>query len=306
MAVGAHEHAVRAAAFEFLQQAVDVHGEDLPWRVLTREFMFDGIRVPLINQQGIFKPAILELPISITTAPEKPGRPRPYADELGTDGVLRYRYRGQDPQHHENRGLRTCHEQRIPLIYFYGIAKGIYRALWPVLIVGDDPSRLTFDVQVDDCMAAAAGDVQLLSDSAASDLRRYTTVLAKRRLHQAAFRIRVLRAYMTRCSICRLKEALLLEAAHIKEDMAGGNPAVSNGIALCQIHHRAFDRRLLAIRPDYSVEVHPRILAAKDGPMLVHGLQAVHGVPIHVPKRADQQPDRALLEARLKAFRLAT
>ena len=34
---------------------------------------------------------------------------------------------------------------------------------------------------------------------------------------------------------------------------------------------------LTGIRPDYQVEVHPRILEERGGPMLRHGLQGMHG-----------------------------
>ena len=37
-----------------------------------------------------------------------------------------------------------------PLIYFHGIVPGAYLAQWPVFIVGDDPTALTFTVAIDD------------------------------------------------------------------------------------------------------------------------------------------------------------
>jgi putative restriction endonuclease len=56
--------------------------------------LFEGKRVPLISPQGIFKPQILDLPLTIKTAPIIEGRPRPYDDEFEESGLLRYRYRG--------------------------------------------------------------------------------------------------------------------------------------------------------------------------------------------------------------------
>jgi putative restriction endonuclease len=64
--------------------------------------------VPLLAPQGIFKPAILNLPLSITTTPPSPRKPRPYNDEFDNNGLLRYRYRGTDPNHRDNVGLREA------------------------------------------------------------------------------------------------------------------------------------------------------------------------------------------------------
>ena len=99
---------VRLRAFEFLAEQTSFHGDVLPWRVLLQGFQFDGHRVPLASQQGIFKPAVLpEIPLSIRTAPEAPGEPRPYDDAMESDGLLLYRYRGTDPRHRDNVGLRV-------------------------------------------------------------------------------------------------------------------------------------------------------------------------------------------------------
>jgi len=85
--------AVRLAAFEFLAHQVQAHGEVLPARTLNQGFSFEGQRVRLKGQQGIFKPAILPyMPLSITTAPTAPGRGRPYDDGFSDDGgILHYR-----------------------------------------------------------------------------------------------------------------------------------------------------------------------------------------------------------------------
>lgn len=67
----------------------------------------------------------------------------------------------------------------------------------------------------------------------------------------------------------------------------------------------AFDRLFLGIRPDYTVEVRPSILAESDGPMLRHGLQGVHHQPIWTPRSAELKPDPELLERRYERFRRA-
>jgi putative restriction endonuclease len=95
----AHDARMRAAAFEWLAAQVADRGDVIPRRVLAEGLVLDGQRVPLLGPQGIFKPRVLDVPLSITTAPNGP-----YDDAFGPDGLLRYRYRGIDPTHRDNRG----------------------------------------------------------------------------------------------------------------------------------------------------------------------------------------------------------
>jgi len=54
--------------------------------------------------------------------------------------------------------------------------------------------------------------------------------------------------------------------AHIVADSEDeGDPVVSNGLALCKLHHAAFDSFFLAVRPDYTIEVRRSILEESDG-----------------------------------------
>jgi putative restriction endonuclease len=59
---------------------------------------------------------------------------------------------------------------------------------------------------------------------------------------------------------------------------------------------------LLAVRPDYRVEIHPKVLIEKDGPTLKHALQGIHGEPIVLPRHRAEHPDRDLLEERYERF----
>jgi putative restriction endonuclease len=292
---------VRMAAFAFLEKEQTLRGETFSRDLLATGFTFDGQRVPLLGPQGIFKPALLDMPLSITTVPPVEGKARPYEDEFEPGGLLRYRYRGTDPSHRDNVGLRQAMQQKTPLVYFHGIVPGRYMASWPVFIVGDEPAALTFTVAVDDTQLAQAPAVE----TAEADIRRrYVTRLVRQRLHQQAFRERVLRAYREHCSICRLRHLELLEAAHIVADAdPEGEPQVSNGLALCKLHHAAFDCHIIGVRPDYVVEVRMDILNEIDGPMLKHGLQGFHGAALLVPSRDAARPNRELLDRRYAAFR---
>jgi len=86
------DHAVRLAAFRFLEEEVRLSGEEGAIRrsVLERGFVLDGERVPLLGPPGIFKPRVLEaMPLSITTVPVVEGESRPYDDAFGPEGLLR-------------------------------------------------------------------------------------------------------------------------------------------------------------------------------------------------------------------------
>ena len=290
---------IRLAVFDWLTDQRDEHGEALARTALTN-FQLDGVRIPLLGPSGIWKPAVCELPISIATVVAGP-----YSDAFDSSrGVLRYAYRGIDPAHRDNVGLRRAMRERVPLVYFHAIEPGLYAAAYPVFVVGDDPQALMFSMQVDDLGAALAAATEQVATAEDPESRRaYVTATFRRRLHQVAFRERVLRAYQDRCALCRLRHLELLDAAHITADSdLEGEPVVSNGLALCKLHHAAFDRFFFTVRPDYVIEVRPSILEERDGPMLVVGLQQIHGAQIHLPARAHQRPDRARLEKRYVEF----
>jgi putative restriction endonuclease len=118
-----------------------------------------------------------------------------------------------------------------------------------------------------------------MADTPEADIRRrYVTRLVRQRLHQRAFRERVLEACREHCSVCRLRHDELLEAAHIVADSdLEGEPVVSHGLALCKLHHAAFDAHILGVHPDYRVEIRLDVLEELDGPMLKHGLQGFMG-----------------------------
>ena len=187
----------------------------------------------------------------------------------------------------DNAGLRAVMEARLPL-YFHGIVKGIYR-LSPVYIIEELPNQLAFRIAVADTAADTLDD---LGDRVAEEpTRGYRARVVLQRLHQASFSQRVLRAYRNSCAVCHLKHRELLDAAHIVPDKDPlGIPSVTNGLALCKLHHAAFDSYIIGISPARVVEVRQDILAEEDGPMLLHGLKGVHRQPIALPRQAADYP----------------
>jgi putative restriction endonuclease len=89
--------------FDWLTEQRQEHGEALS-RVSLESFSLAGRRIPLVGPQGIWKPAVCELPLSITTVVRGP-----YSDNFDErTGTLSYAYRGTDPAHRDNAGLRTA------------------------------------------------------------------------------------------------------------------------------------------------------------------------------------------------------
>lgn len=309
MALSSDDHRIRMATFQWLESQLLSHGDVFPRAVLGKGFLFEGQQIRLVGPQGIFKPQGMRLPLSITTT-----LGGPYDDSFGDEGLLRYRYRGTDPTHRDNVGLREAMRLRVPLAYFHSIVPGRYLAVWPVFIVGDDRGALTFSVAVDDISeigrrlrAAESGEGLPGGEpgDAGGDARRaYITATVRQRLHQRGFRERVLRAYQEQCALCRLRHEELLDAAHILPDgEPDSEPVVPNGIALCKLHHAAFDRYFFGIRPDYTVEVREEILREEDGPILRHGLQGIHDQRIVLPRSYTSRPNPAFLERRYERFR---
>src|SRR5215470_15986474 len=111
---------VRQRTFQFLDGLREVHGNTLPFSALSRGFDFRGVRVPLVSQQGIFKPAVLQsMPLSMRTTPDNPNKPRQYDDSMGEGGTIRYKYRRTNPAHRDNASLREAMRRQVPLVYFF-------------------------------------------------------------------------------------------------------------------------------------------------------------------------------------------
>ena len=293
------ELAVRLAAQGWLD-GQRAQGIDSWTQKQLAQFYFGGERLPLLDlQRGIRKPSGMEAALSIRTVFRRVGAARPYDDGIGVDGLLRYMWRGDDPNHPENRALRAAMTGQLPLIWFSGFSAGLYAAIYPVYLVAEEPEKRQF-------VMAMGEDQRMVDVGHAADpiLRAYVERMTRQRLHQPAFRAGVMRAYATRCAICSFRHGNLLDAAHITADaQADGDPVVSNGLALCKMHHAAYDANILGIRPDLTVQVRADVLAEIDGPMLRYGIQAHDGMRLMViPSARRDRPDATRLEARYSEF----
>lgn len=250
-------------------------------------------------QQGIWKPAGWSAALTIRTTFTPPGHSPPYDDDVGPDGRQRYKYRGTDPDHHDNRALRAAMVQRLPLVWFIGIRPGWYLARAPVWLVDEEPALHQFVVAVEPSQRFLTP--QELADPIA---RAYIARMTRQRVHQPVFRERVLDAYEHHCTVCKLHHDPLLDAAHIIADTEpDGEPSVVNGLSLCKIHHAAYDADIMGITPDLEVRIRPDVLDESDGPMLLHGLQSRHGQRLlWIPRSRKARPNQDRLDRRYQRF----
>ena len=106
------------------------------------------------------------------------------------------------------------------------------------------------------------------------------------------FRANVLRAYEYRCAVCGFDvrlghQPVALEAAHIKWHQAGGPDIEVNGLALCSLHHKLFDRGAFALSK------HLEILVSDDAYGSVgfqEWLLRFHGEKLNFPQRQTYCP----------------
>ena len=183
------------------------------------------------------------------------------------------------------------------------MADATYLPLFPVYLAHEDREAREFVGTFDELR-----DLVFSESILEERLRHFVKVETKKRLHQPVFRATVLRAYRTSCAVCSLRLGQLLDAAHIVADSAeAGIPSVRNGLALCKIHHAAFDANILGILADLVVEIREDLLHENDGPMLKHGLQQRHNQKLLViPRRRTDLPDPDRLAQRYEAFRTAS
>jgi putative restriction endonuclease len=244
--------------------------------------------------------------LSIKTVFPRPGRKVWYDDQrevhrqiFGGDDAVDYAFMGTNPDAADNRWLRDAMDLQVPVIYFLGVAPGLYQALSPTFIVDWNPNCLSAK------LAFAASEVATTAPQSTAE-RRYALRQVKQRLHQASFRQMVISAYQGKCAISGFAEPSLLDAAHIVNDghEKYGQPVISNGIPLSKIHHAAFDAQLIGIDPDFRIHVSRKLLDMRDGPTL-EALRQFDGRDLHFPRRERDRPDRDRLAMRFEKFKAA-
>ena len=114
-------------------------------------------------------------------------------------------------------------------------------------------------------------------------------------VHDRTFHHDVLHAYECRCAICgfdlHLEDELLgLEAAHIKWYSAGGPNKVTNGLAMCSIHHKALDRGAIGLTPTiegFKVLISDKVRGQSNA---ARWFWDCHDAPLRQPRNSEFKP----------------
>lgn len=117
----------------------------------------------------------------------------------------------------------------------------------------------------------------------------------KVRLVQNFFRESVLASYGSQCALCQLAIRELLIASHIIpwSEKAERRADPTNGISLCALHDRAFDRGFIAIDDSFKVLVSNQIKTALPSPLHRIGLLEIEGTKVNLPSKF--LPDKVAL-----------
>lgn len=111
---------------------------------------------------------------------------------------------------------------------------------------------------------------------------------------EASFRRRVLTAYSNACAMCGM-QLKLVDAAHIIPVYdPQSSDETTNGICLCALHHRAFDRALVGISSDYRILVNEKEIERLDREGLSGGADLLRGnlaAVIRMPPERAQRPN---------------
>jgi putative restriction endonuclease len=102
------------------------------------------------------------------------------------------------------------------------------------------------------------------------------------------FRINVLRAYNYSCAVCDFKAWLDntpvgIEAAHVQWFTHKGPDSVTNGVAMCSLHHKLFDRGVFTIDESHKIIISD---AAHGSSMYLHLMEHFHEQELREPKHS--------------------
>lgn len=166
--------------------------------------------------------------------------------------------------------------------------------------VGDDAA------EVADLIDGTPEDEKAFVEEASTQVeavRRVELIETLRRFRDSRFRPKVLLAYRYQCAVCgtALK---LVEAAHIVPvSDSRSSDDVTNGMALCRLHHGAYDNGLLGIQSNYRIVLNPAAIKRLEEANLIEGIETFkQNLPstIRLPSSLEVQPAPANLRLGLE------
>ena len=129
--------------------------------------------------------------------------------------------------------------------------------------------------------------------------RRYAVLATKRALRESGFRNRVLVAYGHSCAMCGV-QLRLLDAAHILPAAhAESTDGTDNGVALCVLHHRAYDGELVTFDAAFRTHVNDALAQRLQEEGHAGGLSAFRRVlrpKLALPPNGRDRPARHFID----------
>jgi putative restriction endonuclease len=115
--------------------------------------------------------------------------------------------------------------------------------------------------EVEDLLTATPEEERAFLDEVADKesefVRRYDLVQTIRAYRDSQFRPAVLQAFAHKCAVCAC-DLNLVDAAHIiPVSHPQSSDEVTNGLALCRLHHAAYDNGLLGVQSSYQIVINP-------------------------------------------------
>ena len=109
-------------------------------------------------------------------------------------------------------------------------------------------------------------------------------------------------SYNFRCCIAGVQKPELVEACHIVDwaENEGNRTNPSNGLCLNPFFHKAYDKMLISITPDFDILVTDSLIDNIDSNVTKTYLSQLNGTKIHLPDRF--LPQRDLLEIHHQKF----
>ncbi|MBK8489726.1 MAG: HNH endonuclease [Saprospirales bacterium] len=123
----------------------------------------------------------------------------------------------------------------------------------------------------------------------------YTTT---RRARDPRFRELIMDAYGHQCAICGFQvllkgRSIALEAAHIQWHQAGGPDIVVNGLCLCPLHHKLFDRGVFTLNDHLRIQISEA--ASSNSQAFKDWMLVYEGREIRYPKQEKYYPEDAYI-----------
>lgn len=158
----------------------------------------------------------------------------------------------------------------------------------------ENPDKLVYESE---CLIAkyAKMDVESVANIDVSNLPegKERLALVKQRVNQSFFRSAVMCSYNNRCCISGVGNPELLEACHIVDwsDDKTNRSNPENGLCLNSLFHKAYDKCLIAITPDYNIFISEEMIERTEDGTFKDYLRGLQNRKLIMPNRFYPNPD---------------